>query len=73
MIELMTSYLLYTNDNNPDQDGMTMVAISFQFGDEITGQLNVKVDGDLSGLTEKEKIDKAKEKVREMAFDEQEE
>lgn len=72
MIQLMTSYPLYSNRLHPDQDGKTMVAISFQFGDDLTGQLNVVVDEDIADLSIEEKVNKAKEKLLEKLTNEQE-
>lgn len=71
-VELMNAYPLYSNDANPEQDGKSMVAISFQFGDDLTGQLNVVVDEDVSDLSNDEKVDKAKEKLLEKLTNEQE-
>lgn len=72
MIQLMASYPLYSNRLHPYQDGKTMVAISFQFGDDLTGQLNVAVDEDISDLSNNEKVSKAKEKLIEKLTSEQE-
>ena len=70
-VELMNAYPLYSNDANPEQDGKSMVAISFQFGDDLTGQLNVKVDSDVRHLSDEEKIALAKTMVKTLAFKEE--
>ena len=70
-VELMNAYPLYSNDANPEQDGKSMVAISFQFGDDLTGQLNVKVDSDVRHLSDEEKITLAKAMVKSLAFKEE--
>jgi len=70
-VELMNAYPLYSNDANPEQGGKSMVAISFQFGDDLTGQLNVKVDSDVRHLSDEEKIALAKAMVKTLAFKEE--